>query len=81
MEILKGRLEKVDQDILTYKRAIRDAMDALDAAEQELDELLSEHFMPCGCFYEEPYGDQDQDGLMYMVCMCEEEEHYERGDV
>jgi len=34
------KLEQVERDIRAYRQAIRDAQDALEAAERELDEMM-----------------------------------------
>ena len=37
---MREAIEKLDIDIEQYRQAVRDAEDALDSAEKELDELL-----------------------------------------
>ena len=36
----KNEIQKLMEEVEIYKQAIRDAQDALDAAEKELDEVL-----------------------------------------
>ena len=38
------KIEQIERDIETYRQAIQDAKDALEAAEQELDEVLEMEF-------------------------------------
>ena len=37
----KNEIQKLMREVETYKQAIQDAQDALDAAEKELDEILA----------------------------------------
>lgn len=48
-----GRITELHTEILAYRQAIRNAQDALDDAERELDELLSLYAA------EEPTGEND----------------------
>ena len=41
-ELMRRRIEQLNVDTEAYRQAIKDAEDALDAAEKELTEALSE---------------------------------------
>lgn len=41
-KMVNERLEKLDAEIASYREAIRNAEDALDSAEKELNEVLAE---------------------------------------
>ena len=40
-EMMKNRIEQLDAEIEAYRQAIEDAEGALDAADKELNEMLS----------------------------------------
>lgn len=41
---MENRIQELMQDVEVYKQAIRDAQDALESAEMELDEMLDAEF-------------------------------------
>ena len=44
-DIQKKKIQKLFDEVETYKQAIRDAEDALASADQELDEVLDTSFL------------------------------------